>query len=143
MAYATVEDLIQRFGQQELIRLTTPADEPLGGIVVANAELALIEASAKMDSYIRKRYRTPMDVAPPEIAHFCCDIARYDLSTGEQKTPSEETRTRFKDAMDWLRDIANGKVTLELDEVSTGTPESGAMVSDRSDRAPEPGGCYR
>ena len=130
MPYATVDDMVRRFGATEMIRLTTPSDQEVDGIVQAVACTALETATATMDSYIRRRYRTPLDVAPPEIVAKCCDLARFELSTGDQKTCSEEVRMRAKDATAWLKDISDGKVVLDLEEVTPGD-ESYAQVSTR------------
>jgi phage gp36-like protein len=132
MAYATVTDMINRFGATEMVRLTTPSDQEMDGVVATVAATALNSAGAIMDSYIGRRYRVPMDVSPPVVTDICCDIARFKLSTGDQKTCSEEVRVRHKDAMDWLRDVSLGKVVLELDEVATGD-ESYAQVSTGRD----------
>jgi phage gp36-like protein len=128
MAYATVNDMINRFGATEMVRLTTPSDQEMDGVVATVAETALNSAGAIMDSYIGRRYRVPMDVPPAVVTDTCCDIARFKLSSGDQKTCSEEVRVRHKDAMDWLRDVSVGKVVLELDEVAAGD-ESHAQVS--------------
>lgn len=130
MAYATTADLIRRFGQQELVRLTTPAGEDMDGVVVATAEAALEDASALMDSYLRTQARTPIDLPPREVGLFCGDIARHILSTGDGKTPGEEVQKRYDDAMRWLRDVASGKVKLDAAEVASGE-ESYAMVRER------------
>ena len=130
MAYATVQDMVTRFGANELIRLTTPADQALDGIVTAVADTALNSASVMMDSFIGRRYKTPMDLPPPVVTDMCCDIARFRLSTGDQKTPSEEVRARHKDAMSWLESVSKGLVVLELDEVAPGD-ESYAEVQTR------------
>lgn len=134
MAYATIEDLVKRFGSTELIRLTTPEDQPIDGIVRDVAEIALDSASALMDGYIGRRYEVPMDLPPPVVTDKCCDLARFSLSTGDQKTCSEEVRARQKDAMTWLTDISVGRVVLSLKEVEAGD-ESHAMVQTR-DNAP-------
>ena len=133
MAYATIDDMVRRCGTVEMIRLTTPSDREMDGIVCETAETALASVSAIMDSYIGRRYRTPMDVAPTVVTDLCCDMARFRLSTGDQKTCSEEVRARHKDAMAWLSDVSLGKVVLELDEVATGD-ESYAQTSDRGFR---------
>jgi phage gp36-like protein len=130
MAYATVSDLIERFGQTEMVRLTTPADQDLDGIVMTVAEAKIEDASALIDSYVRKRYRTPMDVPPQEIVRACCILARYDLATGEQREPTEQMREQRSETMAWLRDIAAGKALLELDEVAP-SDESYARESSR------------
>ena len=120
MAYATVQDLIDRYGAVEMIRLTVPAEEALDGVDATVANTKLEGASALIDSYVGKRYAVPMEIAPPVITDACCAIARYNLSNGGQKTPSEEMRVQYKDTLDWLRDIAAGRVVLSLDEVKTG-----------------------
>lgn len=132
MAYATVDDLVKRFGSTELIRLTTPSDQDMDGIVRAVADTALDSASAIMDSYIGRRYRVPMDLPPTAVTDICCDITRFRLSSGDGKTCSEEVRARHKDAMQWLRDVSVGTVVLELDQVAT-SDESYAMASTRED----------
>jgi phage gp36-like protein len=83
-----------------------------------------------IDSYVARRYRVPMDVPPAIITAKCCDMARFGLSTGDMKTPSEEVRARHRDAMDWLRDVSKGAVVLELDEVSTATDQATAQMSE-------------
>lgn len=128
MAYASVQDMIDRFGAQEIARLSTPADLVLGGVVTERVESALERVSATIDSYIRQRYETPLAVAPIEIASACMDMARYDLATGDGKTAAEEVKDRHRQAMEWLRDIARGTVKLDLNEVAIGT-ESYAQVS--------------
>lgn len=134
MPYATTADLIRRFGQQELVRLTTPAGEDMDGVVVVTAEAALNEASALMDSYLRRQVRTPIDLAPPEVAMFAADIARHILSTGDGKTPGDEVQRRYDAAMRWLRDVASGAVKLDADEVVAGD-ESFAQMRERDTSA--------
>lgn len=130
MAYATVQDMIQKFGTSEMIRLSVPDGQDMDSIVADVIERAAADASALMDSYIRKRYRTPLDVPPQEVVAKCCDIARFELSSGDQKQPSDQVTRRHDQALDWLRDIAKGVVTLELDEVAPGD-ESYAQMDAR------------
>lgn len=130
MAYAVVRDMIDRFGQTEMVRLTTPADQDLDGVVMPVAEAKLDDASALIDSYVGKRYRVPMDVAPQVIVRAACILARYDLATGEQREPTEQMRLQRQETIAWLRDIANGNVVLELDEVAP-SDESYAQAQTR------------
>lgn len=132
MAYATVQDMIDRFGAPEMIRLSTPDDRDMDGVVTDRVERALELVSSTMDSYIRKRYATPLDVAPPEVTSKCCDMARYELACGDGKSPTTDMDKRNDVAMRWLRDIAAGAVTLDLDEVAIGE-ESFSQVSIRGD----------
>lgn len=130
MAYATVDDMVLAFGSTEMVRLTTPADQEMDGIVRDVADAALVSASALIDSYLGKRYRVPMDLPTPAVTDACCDLARYRLSTGDGKSCSEDVRARNNDATRWLRDVSSGAVVLDLDEVATGD-ESFAQMSER------------
>lgn len=128
MSYAAIQDMINRFGQTEMIRLSTPDGQDMDGIVPDRVIAALEDVSATIDSYIRQRYRTPLDVAPPEVVRVTCDMARYSLSTGDGRTPAEETTRRNDAAITWLRDIARGLVKLDLHEVSIGDESYAAAV---------------
>jgi phage gp36-like protein len=128
--YASVSDMVDRCGEQELIRLTTPDGQPLEALDADAVERALKEASALADSYLRRRYQVPADVAPAELTNAVCKLARYDLMSGEQKTPSESAQRDRKEALDWLRDISTGKALLDLAEIDTGD-DSHAQMQDR------------
>ena len=130
MAYATVQDMIDRFGQQEMIRLTTPDDQELDGVNAEVADAKLADASGVIDTYVGKRYRVPMDVPPAPVVRACCILARYDLACGGARNPSEQMTTQRADVMTWLRDVSTGKAVLELDEVAP-SQESYAQASDR------------
>jgi phage gp36-like protein len=131
MAYAAVSDMIERFGQAEMIRLSTPDG---AAMVVVNEEpiaRALDDAAAMIDTWLRKRYRMPLTVAPPEIRRACCILARYDLSIGEQRNPSEQTIEDRKEVMTWLRAIGAGTALLDLAEVPV-SDQSYATQSSRT-----------
>ncbi len=128
--YATLQDMIDRFGQTEMIRLTTPDGQPMETVQEPIVDNALVYAASLIDSYLRKRYAVPLDLVPAEINRACMMIARYELSIGEQKTVSEETRLARKDCISWLDDVAAGKVLLDLQEVPSGD-DSYAQASTR------------
>ena len=129
-AYATVQDMITRFGEMEMIRLTTPSGADMDAVITEKAEAALADASALIDTYLRKRYEVPLDIVPPEITRACCMLARYDLSLGEDKQPPEQTKANRDEVTSWLRDISLGKVLLDLTEVAAGD-NSFAQASTR------------
>jgi phage gp36-like protein len=118
MAYATQEDMIARFGAVEMVQISTPAGEDMDGVATDVVRQAIADASAEADSYLRMKYATPLDVAPNEITLRICHMARYELSTGNGKVASDDVRARRKDAIEWLHDIAAGRVKLDLLEVS-------------------------
>lgn len=138
MAYATVADMIERFGEAEMIRVSTPDGADMVAVVCEPVEAALREVSAVIDSYLRKRYRTPLDVAPDEVTRACCILARYELSTGGQRQPTETMTAARKETIDWLSLIARGTVLLDLQEVDIGD-QSFAQTESR--RPVYGGGC--
>jgi len=130
MAYASVDDMVTRFGAVEMIRLSTPQGQPMDQVNPIPIELALGDASDLIDTFCSKRYATPINGAPSSICRAACVLARFDLSTGDGKEPSESLRLQRKEIIDWLDRIASGKVNLPLDEVEAGD-NSNAQMSDR------------
>lgn len=131
MAYATVEDMIIRYGAAEITRLSTPDGVDATGPIPEPINVALVTASALIDTYLRKRYRVPLDVAPVEIQWACCTLARYDLSTGGERSPGEIARKDREDTIGWLGAIASGRVLLDLAEVAPGLESYATMQARR------------
>jgi len=112
MGYATQADMVSRFGSTEVIAMT---DRDRTGEIDADLlSNALDDASAEMDTYLAGRYRLPLSTVPRFLAGLCCDIARYRLA-GAEVRDTEEVRTRFRDAIAFLKLAADGKVTLGVD----------------------------
>ena len=107
MSYATVTDLVVRFGEQELVQLTNWTGA--GVIDVAIAQQALDDAEAEINGYLAVRHTLPLASVPPLLARIACDIARYRLWDDRA---SEEVRMRYEDARRVLEAIAAGRVTL-------------------------------
>lgn len=128
--YASVADMVARFGSDEMTRLTTPSGHVLAAVQPTPVLTALEEASDLIDGYLRRRYAVPLDIVPAAILRATCFLARFDLSMGEQKEPSEQTRLARKEAVEWLERIAKGEVVLDLQMVPGGD-ESHAMVQGR------------
>ena len=137
MAYASVQDLSDAFGEVELIRLTTPAGMALSGIDSAKAETALANASDLIDSHLRRRYACPLPVTPPAINRACLALARYDLSFSGDTEPSEQVRLLRKETVEWLGRLNTGSVSLEGVELASAV--IGARTQDR--RPPTRGYC--
>lgn len=131
MSYASVDDMVLRFGQAEMITASTPDGAPAVAVVAAYVQAALDDATSLIDSYLRKRYRVPLDIAPPEILQACCKLARFEMSTGGQRAPSDDVRKDRDNTVAWLKLIAEGKVVLGMEEVAPGD-ESFATMQTRS-----------
>jgi len=124
MIYATVADLVSRFGELELVQLTDLVNFPPSVIDEPRVEVKLADAAAFVDGYVGQMYRLPLRgcakpatvvggpityVAPPVLARLTCDVARYYLH--DDLAPENEVYRRFKAATKELDAIASG-VTL-------------------------------
>jgi phage gp36-like protein len=129
MPYAAVTDMVALFGTTEIIRLSTQDGDPMTDINQTVVALALANASATMDTYLRKRYLVPVAVTLPELVNTCCIMARYQLAFGGDREPSEQMRLANKQKIEWLVDLRDGKNVLS-GAVPSGD-ESFASMSDR------------
>ena len=128
--YSSVTDMIARFGQAEMIRLTTPPDQEMETVHADMVTRALVEASALIDSYLRARYTVPVVDVLPEITRAAAMLARYDLSLGEAREPSEQTRLARKEVIEWLERLHDGKAVLDINTAPPGD-DSFAQMADR------------
>src|SRR5271165_430580 len=110
MPYATAQDLIDRFGETELVQLTDRSDPPAYAIDQAVASSALATASAEMDGYICVKYALPLSAVSPVLVDLACDIARFRLYSVRA---TEEVQKRYDAALARLKEIARG--TFKLD----------------------------
>lgn len=132
MAYATVQGMIDRFGEPEMIRLSRPEDRAAESVLPAKIELALADASVLIDDYLRGRYAVPIAAPQDSIVRAACVLARYDLAKGERTEPTEQMRLDRKEVIAWLEGIAAGRVNIEAPSAGqAGAGSSGARVSDR------------
>lgn len=109
MPYAVVQDMIDRFGQGEMIELTDRAEPFTGAVVDAIAQLALDDAEATVNSYVAKQATLPLTAVPSSFKRITCDIARYYLHDDAAEGP---VKVRFDQAISQLRDISKGVIAL-------------------------------
>lgn len=117
MAYATLADLIAAFGEQEMLDLT---DRDEDGVADA-AVLASAQARAQsvIDGYLAGRYALPLAAPyPAALSGADADIQRYLLYDNEAP---DRVKEAFGWAMNWLKDVASGKVALDLPAPVTGS----------------------
>lgn len=120
MIYAAVQDLVDRFGERELVQLTDPE---LLAVDAARVQLKLDDAHALADGYLARVYALPLAgcakpvgvgavdyVPPPQLTRIVCDVARYYLY--DDLAPEAEVYRRFKAACAELQAIADGKAVL-------------------------------
>lgn len=117
MNYATVNDLVERFGEDEMIQ--NSPDETGEAIDAERVDTAIGDASRTIDSFLRMRRSVPVDPVPSVLIGACADIARFLLH--DDHAP-EAVKDRYKATIQWLKDIAAGKASLgEEDTTITGS----------------------
>lgn len=125
-AYVTVSDLVDRFGERELVDLTDRAQPPAGVIDAGVAEAAIADACGEADAYLGVRYSLPVTApVPVMLVAVVSDIARYRLYDDRA---TEEVRKRYEDAVRWLRDVSRGAAVLSGAAVATGDAAALAAV---------------
>jgi len=122
MPYATQQDLIDRFGADELIQLTD--DDNAGVINTDRVTQVLGDASTRIDGYLASRYTLPLTTVPPALTQYACDIARYILA---KDTPTDTMSARYDEAIKFLGRVASGVYSLGIDAQGS-TPALGGGV---------------
>lgn len=106
----TLQDLIDRFGERELIQLTNEQVRPESVIDTAVLDRAISDAVGEVASYLRPAgligvdalgdvIYTHSDTLPNELALHTCNIARYNLY---DNGVIETVETRYNAAVKWL-----------------------------------------
>jgi phage gp36-like protein len=122
MPYATQSDLEERFGAAELVMLTDRSEPPTGAADAAVVTRALADADAEINAYLSARYPVPLSPAPTVLVRIACDVARYFLY---EDRVTDLVRKRYEDALDLLKGIAAGKVSIGPDPDGAQPPVSG------------------
>jgi phage gp36-like protein len=125
MAYCTQQNLVDRFGEPELIQLT---DRTNAGVVDTTVlGQAIADADAEIDSYLRARYPLPLLSVPAGLTRVACDIARYEMY---DVAAPELVEKRFEQAIQFLKDIATGRAVLPDSAVNAAVePQTGVIVA--------------
>jgi len=115
MTYCTKQNMIDRFTEDELIRLT---DRPLL-LSINDAVLnpAIADAEAEIDSYL-SRYPLPLATVPTVLIRLSCDIARYYLYDDQA---TEQVTRRYDAAVKFLLAVSKGQINLGTDANGTAT----------------------
>lgn len=128
--YASQQDLIDRFGEVELIELSDRADPPAGAIDANVVNLALSDADAEIDGYLARRYDLPLASTPARLVKVASDIARKNLY---KDAPLDEVTDNYKAAVRWLENVSKGVVELDI----AGNEPTGDTSSSPTFTAPD------
>jgi len=110
MTYATQQDLIDRFTEEELVQLTD--NTASGEIDPAPVATALADADAEIEAALVGRYALPMAPVPELLTRIACDLARESLYADQ---PTDVVKDRAKRGRELLLQIARGAMRLGAD----------------------------
>lgn len=122
MSYATIQNLIDRFSELEIIQLTDEAGT--GVIDPTPALLALGDADAEINAALGGRYALPLVTVPDLLIRIASDLARESLYADK---PTEVVTDRAKVARAMLSQIASGKLFLDVAPATTEASTAGLV----------------
>ncbi|PPD36751.1 MAG: hypothetical protein CTY18_02915 [Methylomonas sp.] len=119
--YCTQQNLIDRYGQSELIQLTDRPEridpQNAGAIDSTIISDAIARAEARINRYLTAFL--PLEAVPDDIRQIACDFARYFLY---KDMPTDHVAKQYDDGIAYLEKVAAGKIPLAPD--SSGAVEA-------------------
>ena len=117
MPYASKDDLIARFGADELLQIT---DRTQMGVIDDTAILqAQEDGDGEINMYLRQQVQLPLLIIPPNLVRLACDIYRYYLYGN---LVPDYAQKRYDSAVATLKLIGAGKLDLDSDHDQAPTP---------------------
>ena len=130
--YGDVKAMLDRYGREEITRLSQLEDRATDEICQPKVERALKDASALIDGYLRGRYALPVKKVPDDLIRAATIIARYDLAKSGVSEPTEQMEKDYQAVLKWLSDIQKGMVVLDCPQLTVNGGYGGqARFSDR------------
>lgn len=125
MTYATLDQLIEKLGEQLLVTLTDREQPLTGGIVIDVVDRAIADADAVIDGYLAGRYRLPIEGGVPALlVDYALTITAYKL---HRFKPDEKIQKDYDDAIAALKLIATGTIRLNIAGVEPASSGSGGV----------------
>lgn len=110
MTYCSQQNLIDRFGQSELIQNTNRDNNSATTINATVLDQAIADATAEINGYLTAYL--PLSIIPANLVRIACDITRYYLYEDQINVRVD---TLYKQAIDYLKLVASGKIPLAPD----------------------------
>ncbi|WP_208436003.1 gp436 family protein [Bartonella phoceensis] len=115
MAYANKILIEELWGQDFLDDLCGMAENSDRGVLDQAIARALEQASGEIDVHLSHRYPVPIAGQPMALGMICVNIAVYNLAI-RHTALTTTIEDRYKQAVDLLKRIAEGKAGLGVDE---------------------------
>ncbi|MEW4983072.1 MAG: phage protein Gp36 family protein [Cycloclasticus sp.] len=137
MSYCTLQDLRDRYGDDELIQLTDRTN--IGTINESVVNRAVADADGEIDGYLGGRFNVPADPITKSLVRVACDISRYYLY---DDGATEAVVRRYNDAVKFVKSIGKGEISIGVDAAgeaqeseSLAIMQSGGSVFNRKDKS--------
>ena len=137
MSYCTLTDLVDRYGEQEMLQLT---DRDRDGVAdAAYIDGVLSDIDAQIDAHLAGRYALPLSQTPRVLVRIACQLAReaFAIANGARLDDQTPERSDANAARTMLRDIAKGTISIgtPVPTSSTGSVEmtTGGRVWGRNE----------
>lgn len=111
MSYVTLNAMLEKFGEKELIELTDNEQPYQHQINQGKLQAAMNAANSEIDGYLAGRYSLPLVNAPAFLTSLGCDMAHFHASVGDTQE-TERTKTRYGIAVKNLTNISKGLISL-------------------------------
>jgi phage gp36-like protein len=130
-SYATRADLTSTVAAAAL---THPSTGP------TQQDAKLLAASEEIDGYLRDQYQLPLTSWGSDVVQRTCDIAAYRLVCLRGFNPDADGLylTNYEKALAWLKLVAEGKVSPDVVDSSTGNQQPGDHAPEASPNVESP-----
>lgn len=128
--YATIDDMIDRFGVEEIEALA-PSKDGNGEVNTKEVEVALLDASDVINSYLAGKYALPLSIVPSQLKRICCLLARYNLY---KSVKPDDIEKDYENSIYYLKDVAKGIVVFEHSATGAKPKQSDEVVFSGSAR---------
>jgi phage gp36-like protein len=129
VSYASKQDLIDRFGEDGLVKLTDLVNRPPTTIDDTMVARALTDTDSLINSYLAGRYTVPLITVPSVLNAYACSIARFKI---HRDRASERVAADYSEALKWLGLVSAGAVSLADAEDAPTEQTSGSTVKTNS-----------
>lgn len=129
MPYCTIDDLIKRYGERELIQRSDR--DNTGEIDNTIVQQAIDDGADEIDSYLTQ-YTLPLATVPVLLVRLNCDIARFNLYQDFDDVSA--VKTRYDKAVQLLRAIAKGDAKLNVSVDVAPVPDQTVIVAQGPER---------
>lgn len=124
MAYVTLSQLQESFGEAEILQLTDRART--GAVNMVVLQRAIDDVTAQIDSFLAGHYVLPLSNVPANLVRIAADLVRYQLYDIKV---NELVKQRRDDAIEYLTKVSKGLVILGADQAGTPVkPDAGGGV---------------